>query len=74
MFDSTKRKAQEEICPGIQKSWREYFSKDEIEKTFKRIEKGEDPNDNESISGSDSEPELDIFKPGELPGLVGVSE
>lgn len=53
------------LCPGLKSNWREYFEKDELEKVFKKIEKGEDPNDNESISGSDSEPEEDLYKPEE---------
>jgi hypothetical protein len=38
-----------------------------LEKTFKIIELGEDPNDTESESGSDPEPEIDLYKEGEMP-------
>lgn len=41
--------------------WRDYFSKKELIKNFSIIEAGGDPNDNESVSGSDSNPEMDLY-------------
>ncbi|EAR84316.2 zinc carboxypeptidase family protein (macronuclear) [Tetrahymena thermophila SB210] len=55
-----------QLCPDMKVDWRDYFGKDELEKAFKKIDKGEDPNDQESASGSDSEAEVDIFKDKEL--------
>ncbi|KAL4432359.1 hypothetical protein ABPG74_011118 [Tetrahymena malaccensis] len=55
-----------QLCPDLKVDWRDYFGKDELEKAFKKIDKGEDPNDQESASGSDSEAEVDIFKDKEL--------
>lgn len=42
--------------------WRDYFTKKELIKNFSIIEAGGDPNENESVSGSDSNPEMDLFQ------------
>lgn len=39
--------------------WRNYFSKDEIQNAFEKINEGEDPNDEEESNGSDSCPSDD---------------
>ena len=47
--------------------WRDYFSRDELEKNFKMIEQGGDPNDQESDYDSDSQGGADIYQDGEFP-------
>ncbi|KRX10068.1 P-loop containing nucleoside triphosphate hydrolase [Pseudocohnilembus persalinus] len=49
-----------EICPDIRISWRKYFRKNEIKRNFRKIEIGLDPNQEESDSGSDSDPEGEL--------------
>ena len=55
----------------MKNDWREYFQGKELEQNFKIIEAGGDPNEVESISGSDSEPEADLFLEDENPEIFG---
>jgi hypothetical protein len=63
-----------EICPEIKRDWRDYFSKEELEKNFCLIEQGGDPNDKESSADSDSDAEQDIFNEIELNQLMKIQE
>ncbi|KAL4452873.1 hypothetical protein ABPG74_002438 [Tetrahymena malaccensis] len=57
-----------QICPHIEKNWRDYFEKKDLENNFRLIEQGEDPNDLESLDGgSDSDPEDDLYEEDEWP-------
>lgn len=48
-------------------NWRDYFTRNELEQNFKIIEQGGDPNDYESDTGSDSQPEIDLYDDGDFP-------
>ena len=55
------------LYPESKMDWRDYFSRDELEKNFKMIEQGGDPNDQESDYDSDSQGGADIYQDGEFP-------
>ncbi|EAR98396.2 zinc carboxypeptidase family protein (macronuclear) [Tetrahymena thermophila SB210] len=64
-----------QICPNIEKNWRDYFEKKDLENNFRLIEQGEDPNDLESLDGgSDSEPEDDLYEEDEWPFQINEDD
>jgi hypothetical protein len=41
--------------------WRDYFSREELEKNFELIKQGIEPEEEETSNGSDSDPEEDLY-------------
>jgi hypothetical protein len=70
MYES--RTIEQESETGPKEDWREYFTVEELTQAFEKIQKGEDPNDDEpqDEDGSDSAPSDGNLDLQELYGVI----